>query len=156
MLHDSPHSFFMALTPHTRLLGFDVGSKTIGLALSDSLRSVATPMETIKRTKFSKDIERIKQIVIEQEVGGVVIGWPLNMDGSQGPRCQSTRAFANNIARHITLPQLLWDERMSTMAVERMMTEEADLSRARRAELVDKLAASYILQGALDRLCMMG
>lgn len=133
-----------------RLLGFDLGEKTIGLALSDAMQHIASPLETIRRTKFSQDVQRLKAIINEHEVVGLVLGLPKNMDGSEGPSCQSTRQFAKNLAQHIDLALIFWDERMSTMAVERMMTEEADLSRARRAQLVDKLAASYILQGALD------
>lgn len=137
------------LTPKARLLGLDVGEKTIGLALSDLSRMVATPMETLKRKKFSKDVELLRAIVTEQEVGGLVVGYPINMDGSEGPRCQSIRQFSKNIAEKINLPIALWDERMSTMAVERTLLE-ADVSRQKRAEVVDKMAASYILQGAMD------
>ncbi len=137
------------LSPKARLLGLDVGEKTIGLALSDQSRIVATPMETLRRTKFSKDAELLRKVIAEQGVGGLVIGWPVNMDGSEGPRCQSIRQFAKNVAAKIDLPLALWDERMSTMAVERTLLE-ADMSRQRRAEVVDKVAASYILQGALD------
>ncbi len=134
-----------------RLLGLDIGSKTIGLALSDTTLTVATPMETIKRTKFKNDAARLQDIVNRQNVGGFVLGWPINMDGSEGPRCQSTRAFSNNLGEKIDLPQALWDERLSTSAVERTLIE-ADRSRARRKELVDKMAAAYILQGALHAL----
>jgi len=134
-----------------RLLGLDIGSKTIGLALSDITLTIATPMETIKRTKFKVDVERLREIVAEQKVGGFVLGWPVNMDGSEGPRCQSTMAFSRNLAEKIALPQALWDERLSTSAVERTLIE-ADRSRARRKQLVDKMAAAYILQGALHAL----
>ena len=134
-----------------RLLGLDIGSKTIGLALSDTTLTIATPMETIKRTKFSKDVLRLKEIVEQQGVGGFVLGWPVNMDGSEGPRCQSTLSFSENLAGVIDLPQALWDERLSTAAVERTLIE-ADRSRARRKELVDKMAAAYILQGALHAI----
>jgi putative Holliday junction resolvase len=134
-----------------RLLGLDIGSKTIGLALSDITLTIATPMETIKRTKFKVDVERLREIVTEQKVGGFVLGWPVNMDGSEGPRCQSTMAFSRNLAEKIALPQALWDERLSTSAVERTLIE-ADRSRARRKQLVDKMAAAYILQGALHAL----
>lgn len=132
-----------------RLLGLDVGTKTIGLALSDTTLTVATPMETIGRTKFSADAERIRRIVVEQRVGGFVLGLPINMDGSEGPRCQSVRQFAKNLLGEIGLPLLFWDERLSTAAVTRALIE-ADMSRKRRVETVDKLAAAYILQGALD------
>nr|WP_262695554.1 Holliday junction resolvase RuvX [Kordiimonas aquimaris] len=134
-----------------RLLGLDIGSKTIGLALSDTMLMIATPMETIKRTKFKVDVMRLQTIVNEQGVGGFVLGWPVNMDGSEGPRCQSTMAFSRNLAEKIPLPQALWDERLSTAAVERTLIE-ADRSRARRKELVDKMAAAYILQGALHAM----
>ncbi len=134
-----------------RLMGLDVGEKTIGLALSDLSQTIASPLETIRRGKFSVDVQMLAKIITEKEVGALVIGWPLNMDGSEGPRCQSTRAFANNVEKTIALPVLLWDERLSTAAVTRLMLE-ADLSRERRAEVVDKMAAAYILQGALDAL----
>ncbi|GHA12453.1 putative pre-16S rRNA nuclease [Devosia pacifica] len=134
-----------------KLLGLDLGTKTIGVAVSDALRYSATPLETIKRIKFSKDAERLLAILEETKSVGIVLGMPLNMDGSEGPRAQSTRAFARNLAQKTSLPLAFWDERLSTSAVTRMMIE-ADLRRDRRAEVVDKLAASYILQGALDRL----
>jgi len=134
-----------------RLLGLDVGEKTIGIALSDVSRIIATPYKTISRGKFSKDAAELISIVKEQNVGAFVIGYPVNMDGSEGPRCQSIRQFARNLAEKAALPMLLFDERMSTMAVTRTMMD-ADLSRARRAELVDKMAASYILQSVLDTL----
>ncbi len=134
-----------------RLLGMDPGTKTIGLALSDTMHIVATPVETLHRTKFKNDVARIIEIVEKENVGGFVIGWPINMDGSEGPRCQSVMAFARNLAEKIDLPQLLWDERLSTAAVERTLIE-ADSSRARRKQVVDKLAAAYILQGALHAL----
>lgn len=134
-----------------RLLGVDLGTKTIGLALSDSMRTAATPLETIRRTKFGADAQRLLAICVEQSASGLVFGMPLNMDGTEGPRCQSTRAFIRNLKPLSDLPVVLWDERLSTSAVTRTMLD-ADLSRARRAEIVDKLAASYILQGALDRL----
>jgi putative Holliday junction resolvase len=139
------------LLPEARLLGLDVGSKTVGLALSDVTRSIATPYETLKRTKFTADAQKIAAIVAQEGVGGLVIGLPLNLDGSEGPRAQSTRAFARNLSAHIALPIAFWDERLSTAAVERHLIE-ADASRKRRAEVVDRMAAAYILQGALDRL----
>lgn len=132
-----------------RLIGLDVGSKTIGVALSDTTLTIATPMETIARTKFRNDAARLAAIVAEQKVGGFVIGWPVNMDGSEGPRCQSTMSFCENLSGVIDLPQTLWDERLSTAAVERTLLD-ADSSRARRKEVIDKMAAAYILQGALD------
>jgi putative Holliday junction resolvase len=141
-----------ALLPGRRLMGLDVGEKTVGLALSDRGLMVASPLETIRRTKFTKDWERLLSLSEAHEVGGLVIGLPVNMDGTQGPKCQSVRHFGKNILDRRQMPLAFWDERWSTQAVQRMMTEEADLSRARRAELVDKMAAAYILQGALDRL----
>ena len=143
------------LPPHlgrdARLLGLDVGTKTIGMALSDVTRSVATPFDTIRRTKFTADAKTIREVVEKNQVGALVIGFPLNLDGSEGPRAQSTRAFARNLAAHVTVPMVFWDERLSTAAVERHLIE-ADASRKRRAEVVDRMAAAYILQGALDRL----
>ena len=147
-LHDS-------LAPGARLLGFDLGEKTIGLALSDTLRSIATPMETLPRGKFSNDAAKIEKIIADQNVGGLVIGLPLNMDGSDGPSAQSARAFARNFAARSNLPIVLQDERLSTAAVNRTLLD-ADASRRRRSEVVDKRAAAYILQGALDRLRHMG
>jgi putative Holliday junction resolvase len=134
-----------------RLMGLDVGEKTIGLALSDLSQTIATPLETLRRGKFTQDAQMLAKITAEKEVGALVLGWPLNMDGSEGPRCQSVRAFAHNLEKIIPLPLLLWDERLSTAAVTRTLLE-ADLSRSRRAEVVDKMAAAYILQGALDAL----
>lgn len=147
----TPTEFATSLPKTGRLLGLDVGEKTIGLALSDGSRTIATPHEIIERTKFAKDTEKLKAIIEKQGVAGLVIGYPVNMDGSHGPRTQSTRTFVSNLQKTIDLPMLLWDERMSTMAVERMMID-ADMSRTRRAELVDKLAASYMLQGFLDSI----
>jgi putative Holliday junction resolvase len=134
-----------------RVMGLDVGSTTIGLALSDASRMIASPLYTIERSKFSKDMEHLLAFIKEHTACGLVVGYPVNMDGSLGPRTQSTRSFVAEMRKRTPLPVLLWDERLSTMAVERMMLE-ADLSRARRAVLVDKLAASYLLQGALDRI----
>jgi putative Holliday junction resolvase len=139
------------LAREARLLGLDVGTKTIGMALSDVTRSVATPYDTIRRTKFTADAKTIGEVVEKNQVGAVVIGFPLNLDGSEGPRAQSTRAFARNLAAHVTVPMVFWDERLSTAAVERHLIE-ADASRKRRAQVVDRMAAAYILQGALDRL----
>lgn len=139
------------LQPGARLLGFDLGTKTIGLALSDVTRAIATPYETLRRTKFTVDAKTIVSITGKEGVGGLVIGLPLNLDGSEGPRAQSTRAFARNLARHLDLPMAFWDERLSTAAVERHLIE-ADASRKRRAEVIDRMAAAYILQGALDRM----
>jgi len=138
-----------------RLLGLDVGAKTIGLALSDVGLTIATPMRTLARSTFAKDAARLAAIAAEHEVGGLVIGLPLNMDGSEGPRAQSVRQFGENVAARVALPIAFWDERLSTAAVERMMIE-ADYSRRKRAALVDGMAAAYILQGALDRMRAAG
>jgi putative Holliday junction resolvase len=139
------------LLPEARLLGLDVGTKTVGMALSDVTRTVATPYDTIRRTKFTADAKTIRQVVETNRIGALVIGLPLNLDGSEGPRAQSTRAFARNLAAHIQVPIAFWDERLSTAAVERHLIE-ADASRKRRAQVIDRMAAAYILQGALDRL----
>ena len=147
MIEDLP----ALLVREARLLGLDVGTKTVGLALSDVSRSIATPYDTIRRTKFTDDAKTIAAIVEQQGVGALVIGLPLNLDGSEGPRTQSIRAFARNLAAHVPIPMIFWDERLSTAAVERHLIE-ADVSRKRRVELVDRMAAAYILQGALDRL----
>lgn len=140
-----------ALPPSGKLLGLDLGTKTIGIAVSDALRMTATPLETIKRTKFGKDANEIDRLIADNNPVGIVLGLPLNMDGSEGPRAQSTRAFARNLSARISIPITFWDERLSTSAVTRTLIE-ADVSRAKRAKVVDKLAASFILQGALDRL----
>ena len=134
-----------------RLLGLDLGSKTIGLALSDVSRTVATPFDTLRRAKFTADATALLAIVDRHEVGGLVLGLPVEMDGSEGPRCQSTRSFVSNLLNLRDLPIVLWDERLSTVAVTRTLLD-ADSSRRRRAEVVDKMAAAYILQGLLDRL----
>jgi len=145
----------LKLAAGMRLLGLDLGEKTIGLALSDTSRSVATPMETLRRSKFSADAEKIEKVLAEHGVGAIVIGLPLNMDGSDGPSSQSARAFGRNLAARLTAPIVFWDERLSTVAVTRALLD-ADASRRRRAEVVDKMAAAYILQGVLDRLRAMG
>ena len=137
-----------------RLIGLDLGSKTIGVALSDVGRSIASALETIARTKFTKDVERLRALIGAHAIAGIVIGLPRNMDGSEGKAAQSARSFARNLAPLIEIPLAFWDERLSTVAVTRMLIE-ADRSRTRREALVDKLAASYILQGALDRLKRM-
>lgn len=142
-----------AMAPGSRLLGLDLGSKTIGLAISDPGLSVASPIDTIRRTKFTKDAEALEHTVEERNVGGLIIGLPINMDGTEGPRCQSTRQFATNmIQRGFDRPIAFWDERLSTAVVQRLLINEADMSRRRRAKVVDQMAAAYILQGALDRL----
>ena len=138
-----------------RLLGLDVGTKTIGMALSDTRLVIATPFDTIRRTRFRDDLARIRQEVEKQGVGGIVVGLPLALAGGEGPRAQGVRQFAKNLLAQLDLPLTFWDERMSTLAVERGMIE-ADLSRARRARIVDRAAAAYILQGLLDRLARGG
>ncbi|RUT32932.1 Holliday junction resolvase RuvX [Arsenicitalea aurantiaca] len=142
---------FAALPPSGKLLGLDLGTKTIGVAVSDAMRYSATPLTTIKRQKFTQDAEALLTLCTQNAVVGIVLGLPLNMDGSEGPRAQSTRAFARNFSGKTALPIVFWDERLSTSAVTRMLIE-ADTRRDKRAEVVDKLAASYILQGALERL----
>ena len=136
------------------LMGLDLGTKTIGVAVSDGLRLAATALETIRRTKFAADAERLQAIAAHRGIAAIVVGLPRNMDGSEGPRCQSARAFARNLADRLGLPVALWDERLSTVAAERALLA-ADSSRKRRAEVIDKVAASYILQGALDRLAAL-
>ncbi len=138
------------LKPGQRLLGLDIGSKTIGLALSDVLAMLATPMETIRRTKFTADAERLDEIIDKEGIGGLVLGLPVQMDGTEGPSCQSVRQFADNLLTKMDIPIAFWDERLSTAAVQRVLIDEADMTRKRRAEVVDKMAAAYILQGALD------
>ncbi|HSX54943.1 MAG TPA: Holliday junction resolvase RuvX [Sphingomonas sp.] len=150
MITTDRNAFREALPQGGRLLGLDVGTKTIGTALCDAGWSFASPALLVKRTKFTADKAALAALIAEQQVKGLVIGLPLNLDGTDSPRTQSTRAFARNV-EDMGLPVLLWDERWSTAAVERQMIAE-DLSRAKRAERVDKLAANYILQGAIDAL----
>lgn len=138
-----------------RLMGLDLGTKTIGIAVSDAGLSLASPRPVIKRKKFTLDVEQLNQIIEAEEIGGLVLGLPLNMDGSEGPRVQATRAFVRNLKGKIELPIAFWDERLSTVAAERSLLEQ-DVSRAKRAERIDSAAASFILQGALDRLYSAG
>lgn len=147
--------FAARLPPYRAILGLDLGDKTIGVAASDLTRAVATPIEVIRREKFTLDAQRLLAIVEGRQVAGLVLGLPLNMDGSEGPRVQSTRAFARNLERLTPLPITFWDERLSTVAAERALLE-ADTSRKRRKEVIDQVAAGYILQGALDRMGRMG
>ncbi len=149
-MNEDIEALVAALPKGARLLGVDLGTKTIGLALSDVERRIATPLETLKRTKFTPDADAIRRVVERFEVGGLVVGLPLNMDGTEGPRSQATRAFVRNLKPLVQIPVAFWDERLSTMAVTRTLID-ADASRARRGALVDKMAAAYILQGALDR-----
>ena len=154
MIVDGVRELKARLAPEQRLLGLDVGSKTVGLALSDVSRTVATPMRTLKRRRFAGDAAILRGLVAEHDVGGLVIGLPVSMDGSEGPRCQSVRQFAANLLAYVDTAVAFWDERLSTAAVERLLVDEADMSRRRRAEVVDKMAAAYILQGALDAMAM--
>lgn len=140
-----------AMAPGTRLMGLDLGTKTIGIATSDRTRQIATPAETVARKKFTIDAARVLELAEGENIGLIVLGLPVNMDGSEGPRAQSTRAFARNLQRLTPIPIVYWDERLSSAAVERMLIG-ADATRARRAQVIDKLAAAYILQGALDSL----
>jgi putative Holliday junction resolvase len=134
-----------------RLIGLDLGTKTIGVAVSDVERRIASPVETIRREKFTADVQKLATITKAQEAFALVIGLPLNMDGTEGPRAQATRSFVRNLDAHLKLPVIYWDERLSTAAVTRTLIEQ-DASRAKRAEVVDRMAAAYILQGALDRI----
>lgn len=152
---EDPLEFGAVLAYGVALMGLDLGSKTIGVAVSDTLRSVASPLKTIRRGKFTRDAEELQGLLTGRAIGGLVLGLPRNMDGSEGPRCQSTRAFARNISRLVGVPVTFWDERLSTVAAERALLE-ADTSRKRRAEVIDHVAAAYILQGFLDRLAYAG
>lgn len=151
MITDDITEFAAAMPAGRALAGLDFGTKTIGVAVSDRLLSVATPLQTVRRSKFAADAAALAALFAHRDIGGIVIGLPRNMDGSEGPRCQSTRAFARNLAGVMVLPITFWDERLSTVAAERALIE-ADTSRAKRAGLIDHVAAGYILQGALDRL----
>lgn len=148
---DDIDGFASAIGATSSLLGLDFGTKTIGVAVSDRLQTVATPRTTIRRRKFGVDAGAIEQLIAENEIAGIVLGLPMNMDGSEGPRAQSTRAFARNLSARISVPIFFWDERLSTVAAERALLE-ADMSRKKRAAVIDNVAASYILQGVLDRL----
>lgn len=151
MICDTIEAFADALAPGRALAGLDLGTRTIGVAVSDGQRRVASPLTTIRRRKFTLDSAALLELAAARDIGGLVLGLPRNMDGSEGPRAQSTRAFARNLARLTDLPIAFWDERLSTVAAERALLE-ADTSRRRRAEVIDHVAAGYILQGALDRL----
>ena len=148
-------AFRNALAPMQALVGLDLGTKTIGVAVSDRMLGSATPLETIKRRKFTQDAEALERIIDAREIGGIILGLPRNMDGSEGPRAQSTRAFARNLAARVAVPITFWDERLSTVAAEKALLE-ADTTRKRRAEVIDHVAAAYILQGALDRVRHLG
>ena len=151
MIYETLEEFSQAVPPLRAIAGLDFGTKTIGVAVSDGLAQVATPLTTIRRKKFSADGAALQQILSERQIAGLVLGLPRNMDGSEGPRCQSTRAFARNLTQLIELPISFWDERLSTVMAEKALLE-ADTSRKRRAEVIDHVAAGVILQGALDRL----
>jgi putative Holliday junction resolvase len=151
MIHEEVSAFANTIQPNHSLIGLDLGTKTIGVAVSDTILSVATPIKTIKRKKFSIDAELLLRVISNKSCCGVIIGLPKNMDGSEGPRAQSTRAFARNFSVKTNLPITFWDERLSTVAAEKALLE-ADTTRKRRAEVIDHVAAAYILQGFLDRL----
>ncbi len=151
MIVTSPQELVAAIPARSRLMGLDLGEKTIGIAAADPGHRIATPVTTIRRKKFREDVQQLLKLIDERGVGGLVVGLPLNMDGSEGPRCQSVRQFANNLFKHRDMPVLFWDERLSTVAVTRDMLT-ADVSRAKRARIVDESAAAFILQGALDGL----
>ena len=151
MIFENLEDFAAALPQRRALFGLDFGEKTIGVAASDQRLSVASPIETIRRKKFTQDAEKLMQLVTAREIGGLILGLPINMDGSEGPRCQKTRAFARNLQGVCDLPISFWDERLSTVAAERALLE-ADTTRKRRSEVIDHVAAAYILQGALDRM----
>lgn len=144
--------FAAALPRGAPVVGLDLGTKTIGVAVSDASLMIASPLELIRKSQFTKDVEALFKLMASRGAAGVVIGLPMNMDGTEGPRSQSARAFGRNLLRLKELPIAFWDERLSSVAVNRVLIEEADVTRARRADLVDKMAAAYILQGALDRM----
>ena len=152
MVFQSLSELIKYLPKKSRLLGLDVGRKTIGLAVSDSDMKIATTVGTIRRSKFTKDVKNLDAIITERQVNGLVLGLPISMDGNEGPSCQSVRQFAVNLDNILEIGITFWDERLSTSAVERLLIKEADLSRNRRSEIIDKMAAAYILQGALDSL----
>jgi putative Holliday junction resolvase len=153
----NPHALKALLPPGQRLIGLDLGEKTIGVAISDPGLTVASPIDTIRRVKFTEDVKQLVKMIQGREVGGIVVGLPINMDGTQGPRCMSVRHFAENLIGRADLwgaePEIaFWDERLSTVVVQRLLTDEVDMRRNKRAQAVDKMAAAYILQGALDAL----
>ena len=152
MVFQSLSELIKYLPKKSRLLGLDVGRKTIGLAVSDSDMKIATTVGTIRRSKFTKDVKNLDAIITERQVNGLVLGLPISMDGNEGPACQSVRQFAVNLDNILEIGITFWDERLSTSAVERLLIKEADLSRNRRSEIIDKMAAAYILHGALDSL----
>lgn len=147
-----PHDLKNHIAPNNRLLGLDLGSKTIGMAVSDPAFTIASPIATIQRTKFNADCDQLDSVIADYGIGGIVLGLPLNMNGTEGPRCQSTRQFAENLRteRGMTLPLCLWDERLSTSAIEKFLIDDVDMNRKKRGQVVDKMAAGFILQGYLD------
>ena len=147
-----PAELIEKLGKDERILGLDVGSKTIGLALSDVTHTIATPLETIDRKKFKGDAEKLNHIITSQEVGALIVGLPVQMDGTEGPRCQATREFIREFKKINDLPVAYWDERLSTSAVERVLINDLDMTRKRRKQVIDRAAAAYILQGALDHI----
>lgn len=151
MTFDDLQKFMITLPAFGPVAGLDLGTVTIGVAISDGTRQIATPVETIKRKKFGLDAEKLLALLKARNAQGIVLGLPMNMDGTEGPRCQATRAFARNLEKLTDLPITFWDERLSTVAAERALLE-ADTSRKRRAEVIDHVAAGFILQGALDRM----
>ena len=151
MVYNSVEEFINNIGVDGALMGLDLGEKTIGVAVSDTRQTVATGIKTIKRTKFQQDLTVLTQVIGDRKIKGLILGLPKNMNGSEGPRCQSTRAFAKNISLTVPLPITFWDERLSTVAAERSLIE-ANASRRRRAEVIDYVAASFILQGVLDRV----
>ena len=151
MVYDAIEEFIENIGVEGALMGLDLGEKTIGVAVSDTRQTVATGIKTIKRTKFQQDLTILTQVIVGRDIRGVILGLPKNMNGSEGPKCQSTRAFAKNISLTVPLPITFWDERLSTVAAERSLIE-ANASRRRRAEVIDYVAASFILQGVLDRI----
>lgn len=154
MIVETPEEFAAALPAFGAIAGLDLGTVTIGVAVSDGMRSIGTPLETIKRKKFGVDAAKLLELTTHRDITGLVLGLPRNMDGSEGPRCQATRAFARNLSKLTDLPITYWDERLSTVAAERALLE-ADTSRKKRANVIDHVAAGYILQGLLDRLAHM-
>ena len=151
MVYNVIEEFIESIGVEGALMGLDLGEKTIGVAVSDTRQTVATGIKTIKRTKFQQDLKVLTQVIVGRDIKGVILGLPRNMNGSEGPKCQSTRAFAKNISLTVPLPITFWDERLSTVAAERSLIE-ANASRRRRAEVIDYVAASFILQGVLDRV----
>lgn len=150
-LFENLNDFFLCLKPYQAILGLDLGTKTIGVSVSDTLLTVATPLKTITKIKFRDDSTKIQEIINDRSISGVVLGLPKNMNGTEGPRAQATRSFSHNLSKVIEVPITYWDERLSTVAAEKVLLE-ADTTRKRRAEVIDSVAAAYILQGALDRL----